>query len=1041
MDLNNNQHNSVNDSSGLADDQSRPELTTPSERIHQHHLPAQDTAQSQPRRRRHRKKGNNDTANQHGPIVHREPRQAAATNNQQQPVTDGQSSHRDKLTAAAHSSAELPQNDLPSEPPRSKRSQNHQQPRKQTAADTTNWRLRKLPNEPGTSQAPGSAMRAVTPAKPLHGSQSPAPRKVFAEHYPPKKVTALMDAGLLVRGVMRINPKNPTDAYVSLDESPSPLAQRKNPELQGYVVGNSSDIYICGKDSRNRAINNDVVAVKLLTRKAGRQLYKANRMGYDKRMDKITAQRRARLDRMADNVKNVNAEAASDDAAEPQTSNDSGARMPELFGVVVAIITPNADRVFVGTLSNRLPAHRDSRASDNIPLDMLQFKPLDPAVPLMLVPKDSVPEIPHHKDICAVRMELWPETSKYPMATYLKCLGQRGSVEIETELILEENGVSTEPFPPTVLRSLPKTPWKIPATELKSRTDLRTACIFTIDPPTARDLDDAVSCQLLPNGNVLIGVHIADVSFFVRPHTALDRMAKQRATTTYMVQRAYPMLPAVLCEDLCSLNPGVDRLAFSVMWEIEPESATVCSTWFGRTVISSACKLSYDDAQHVIDGGHLADSLACFEHTGVRVAPASQQRRSDIEASVLWFFRLSKIMRKRRFDEGALSLHSVRLSFDLDDNGQPIGCRTYDIKDSNRLIEEFMLLANMSVAARIEACFPDAALLRRHSPPLERRLDEVCRQLSHSGIDIDTQSAGAISRSIQDISDPAIRYTVEEMLISPMQRAAYFSTHAVADRNDYRHYALNAPLYTHFTSPIRRYADVVVHRTLEASLAVYGNHVAAEHPLLPPYFSPYFPQTAAAGSLTTSVNDARAVLIPKPEAIAGIAHQCNLRKDAAKKAQEASSTLFLVNYLTAAALRMDTPGVITQAIVTKVKENGISFVTPMFGVDGIIYMDRMADRKGQVVSTDGRKWKLNMWSVKPASVTLVWKAVPQPSTNPKASDSEHQLANMLSALVIDDTRHSVVDLGCNGTTETITQTLRIFDKISVCIIPETSPPS
>ncbi|KAJ2307760.1 hypothetical protein IWW55_000800 [Coemansia sp. RSA 2706] len=907
--------------------------------------------------------------------------------------------------------------------------------RKNMAETATNWRARPAKDPlqaQDSNQGPEPAADAPQP-KP--------PRRAFADHYAPKKVDAWLAAGRLVRGVLRINPRNTADAYVSLDQTPSAQAQRNYPELSNYVIGSSDDIYLGGSECRNRAISGDIVAVKILTAKAAQRVYARHRRGGDRRMDKMAADRRARMDRMADSVRAVSAnmapddvtpcEASSEDSLESAENGRTGARVPALFGTVMAIITPNSDRTFVGTLSNRPPVAKGPSERDSQLANALWFRPLDKALPIMFVPKASVAKQPRTNEICAVHMGAWDAASLYPSAKYLRSLGERGSLEIETELILEENSVSTEAFAPGVLRCLPKTPWRIPSTELKCRTDLRQECVFSIDPPTARDLDDAVSCRELPNGNVLIGVHIADVSYFVRPRTALDRMAQQRATTTYMVQRAYPMLPSVLCEDLCSLNAGVDRLAFSVMWEIEPATATVCSTWFGRTVISSACKLSYDDAQHVIDGGHLSKSIACFEHNGARTRPASAQRRDEIEASIGWFYRLSLIMRKRRFDTGALSLHSVRLSFELDDAGQPVACQPYAIKDSNRLIEEFMLLANMSVAARIEASFPDSALLRRHAPPLERRLEDVCRQLAHAGIEIDTQSAGTISDSIRRISDADTRYTVEEMLTQPMQRAAYFSTHAIEDRAEYRHYALNAPLYTHFTSPIRRYADVIVHRLLEASLAVHGNHVTAEHALLPPYYSPFFPRTNATGSLTTAIHDSQSILVPAPELLAIMAHQCNLRKDAAKKAQDASSKLFLVNYLAATALRTGAPGVITQAIVTKVGENGISFVTPMFGVDGIIYMDRIADRKNQVVSADGREWKLHLWSVKQASVTLVWTATPDP---------KDQLASKLSALVIDDTRHAVVGFQHNGAVETVTQTYRIFNKISVCIIPETNPP-
>ncbi|KAJ1942017.1 hypothetical protein EC988_006606, partial [Linderina pennispora] len=509
---------------------------------------------------------------------------------------------------------------------------------------------------------------------------------------------------------------------------------------------------------------------------------------------------------------------------------EEGRKLPEVFGAIVAVLSRSKHRQFTGKLSATEPKSvaKYKLFLRSLGQPILWFKPADDAMPLMAVLQQNVPQSLYSRNsthLCTVTMRKWPATSPVPFADFEADLGVQGSIEVDTKLILAENGVATEEFKPDVLRCLPKTPWCIPADELSKRTDLRSECIFTIDPPTARDLDDAVSCRVLPSGNVLIGVHIADVSYFVRPRSALDREARQRATTTYMVQRAYPMLPSLLCEELCSLNPGVDRLAFSVMWEMDPETATVKSTWFGRTVISSACKLAYDDAQNVIDGNTLPSSISVTEFKHGKAKKASAHRRALVESSILWFYKLSKIMRKRRFDTGALSLNSVKLSFELNDSGMPVSCEPYKIKDSNRLIEEFMLLANMSVAARIEHTFPDAALLRRHSPPLQRRLEATCEMLQKSGISIDPASAHDIQASLESIADPDTRATVENILTGPMQRALYFSTHSIENRSGYRHYALNVPLYTHFTSPIRRYADVIVHRTLEASLACFGNHV------------------------------------------------------------------------------------------------------------------------------------------------------------------------------------------------------------------------
>ncbi|KAJ2342985.1 Translational repressor [Coemansia sp. RSA 2673] len=469
------------------------------------------------------------------------------------------------------------------------------------------------------------------------------------------------------------------------------------------------------------------------------------------------------------------------------------------------------------------------------------------------------------------------------------------------------------------------------------------------------------------------------------------------------------------------------------MWEMDPETAIVRSTWFGRTIINSACKLSYDDAQSVIEGNRLGNDIACFEFINGGNRPASSRRRTQIESSIRWFFKLSKVMRKRRFDCGALSLSNMKLSFDLDSSGMPVDCRPYAIKDSNRLIEEFMLLANMSVAARIEATFPDASLLRRHSPPLQRRLDETCQQLASAGIDIVPGSARDIQLSLDQIEDPDTRFTVESLLTAPMQRAAYFSTHSIADRAGYRHYALNVPLYTHFTSPIRRYADIIVHRTLEASLAAFGNHITGDHPLLPKLYSSFFPKTPANGSLTLSGKNAQLLLIPDSKTISDIAHQCNMRKDAAKKAQDASSKLFLVNYLAQKSVQFDTPGVVSFAIVTKVKADGFVLTVPMFGIESLIYMDRLADKHSQVQSLDGRTWKLCLWSVDASSITLIWEA------NSHAN-SVDDLANSMSVLLIDEEGQSAVKIQRSTSQERFTQTLKIFDKMAVCVAPILTPP-
>lgn len=263
--------------------------------------------------------------------------------------------------------------------------------------------------------------------------------------------------------------------------------------------------------------------------------------------------------------------------------------------------------------------------------------------------------------------------------------------------------------------------------ELGVRKDLRAERIFTIDPQTAKDLDDALSVKVNEDGTYDVGVHIADVSYFVKPNTALDRDARKRATSVYLVQRAVPMLPPTLSERLCSLVPGQDRLAFSVVLTFTKDGRVV-KKWFGKTVIKSAAQLSYTDAQNVIEGKTLGSVPVIPEHNA-----------ADIAHDIKVLEDIAKQLRAQRIDNGALSLESLKLSFSLDDNGFPTDCGPVEYADANKLVAEvclvlfhidqcarsliqFMLATNIAVAQHIAVHLPEQALLRRHDHPLERRL-------------------------------------------------------------------------------------------------------------------------------------------------------------------------------------------------------------------------------------------------------------------------------------------------------------------------------
>ncbi len=539
----------------------------------------------------------------------------------------------------------------------------------------------------------------------------------------------------------------------------------------------------------------------------------------------------------------------------------------------------------------------------------MYFRPFDNRAPLLLVPRSEVPEDldtnydRYENKIFIVAIRRWPITTMYPFGHLKRSVGNTGEIQAETEAILAANCIRTQPFNRAVENCLPKLPFTIPESEIARRKDLRKQCIFTIDPETAKDLDDAVSCVPLPDGNFRIGVHIADVSYFVKPKTSLDTEASLRATTTYLVQKAVPMLPSILCEDLCSLNPGVDRLAFSVEWTMTPD-AEVMETWFGRTVIQSCIKMSYGNAQDLIDGKSWQEAVG---------QPLSgNQSEEDVIANVKTFRRLSQIMRRRRFSTGALTINQPKLAFRLGPDSEPADCFVYEIKDSNRLIEEFMLLANMSVAKKISDTFSGDALLRSHTPPSPKPLKEFLEYTTQMGFQLDATSAGALQASIERIEDAETKQILQLLAIKPMQRARYFCTGEFeSDESRWSHYALNVPRYTHFTSPIRRYADVLVHRMLQAAL------------------------------------DGTTPISPR-EQIIKFARVCNIKKEDARASQDASSRLFMCLYLLHLEKLLNEP-IIEEAIVMDCGEKSFDVYLPRYAIDRRIYLDDCGAARVKVI--------------------------------------------------------------------------------------------
>lgn len=511
----------------------------------------------------------------------------------------------------------------------------------------------------------------------------------------------------------------------------------------------------------------------------------------------------------------------------------------------------------------------------------------------------------------------WTTTQRHPQVISVRTLGKFGDIEVETGAILAEYEVPDAEVSPAAAACLPTLPWSIPDAEFAERRDLRDRCIYTVDPLSARDLDDAVSCWPAPDGsgNLCVGVHIADVSYFVRPDTELDKEAATRSTSTYLVQRVIPMLPRTLCEDLCSLNPGVDRLAFSCMWTMKPDG-TIIDEWFGRTVIRSCCKLSYDIAQGVIDGKadtekfpNTWDGAAGPEFLTPETVVCAPHNTAEVAASIAQVAKLTRILRKKRFDEeGSLKIGVPKLTIVLSPDGVPVGVRPYIIRESNELVEDMMLLANRRVALRLSKFFPKSALLRRHPTPKKDRMEEFLEFCSRFAPDVpvDASSSLALRHSVDRLIEAACeRYgpeyenLVSMKLVRTMALAEYFSATDVPEPEDWAHYGLAFSHYTHFTSPIRRYPDLLVHRQLQASIDIEMKKA----------------DLRSASYFLSSDFD-----------ISKICEHSNDRKTAARKCQDASTELFLT------ALIRDSP-ITTNGIVSKIDRDNVGVFLPEYSMD------------------------------------------------------------------------------------------------------------
>lgn len=406
-------------------------------------------------------------------------------------------------------------------------------------------------------------------------------------------------------------------------------------------------------------------------------------------------------------------------------------------------------------------------------------------------------------DVVLVKIEDWPKKADSPFGTVIKVLGKPGEHNTEIHAILAEYGLPYD-FPIEVEVFAQKLDTSIRPEEIAKRRDMRDTLTFTIDPKDAKDFDDALSFKKLENGNFEIGIHIADVSHYLQEGTILDDEAYQRGTSVYLVDRVVPMLPEVLSNFACSLRPNEEKYTFSAIFEID-HKATVLNQWFGRTVINSDQRFAYEEAQVIIE------TKSSTIPAEISLTGKEYKASDEITQATLKLDELAKILRRNRMNNGAISFDKVEVKFNLDSNGEPEGVYFKVSKDANHLIEEFMLLANRKVAEYIGKQ-KKTFVYRIHDEPNEDKLFAMQALISKFGYKMNLRDKKDISKSLNqlmaDVNGKKEQNLIDTLAIRTMSKAKY-STENIG------HYGLAFDYYSHFTSPIRRYPDVMVHRLLQ----------------------------------------------------------------------------------------------------------------------------------------------------------------------------------------------------------------------------------
>ncbi|KAG2208146.1 hypothetical protein INT47_010508 [Mucor saturninus] len=695
-------------------------------------------------------------------------------------------------------------------------------------------------------------------------------KPLFASHLPFSSVVPHLKSNVLVSGLLRVNKRNRSDAYVFCEDI-------------------NADIYICGSRDRNRALEGDHVAIKLI------EVEQVMLEKREKEEAKLARNNGMRVDRKPDEEDEKEIIFGGEEDVDCVT--------PKHCGVVVAILDRAQKQVFSGTLGLTRPSNKRSRNGvedgqrDSSVPRIIWFKPTDKRVPLIAIPVEQAPSgFIENCDAFENRLFLgsikrWPITSLHPFGVLENELGPVRDTRVQLRAILADNNFTTQVYPESVLRQLPTNLLNQESIQREIQSKLRRDLRRSIQPITMLDdaggfLENALSVvtSVKEEGTFEVGLHVADITAFVGADSPLDKEARSRGIDIYQtMSESVPLWPDQLRHECTDFVPGQDRLAFSVIWTIR-NTGDIVDTWYGKTVINSKAVLTRQEIQAMLDYSQ-GNSETDTEHDATIL--------SDIQT----LYSISQLIHENQ-SQHALSLTRPHLDIQFGENTTPVHISAHTRLESEQILREFQILANTQVAQKICSHFPDHALLRNQGAPNERKLRGLTRYLDSLGYHIRPETPSSLQHSIDAIDNLEAKAVIATLVMKAMSQEKYFCT-GVFDISRYHHYSLAVPLYTHFTCPTKRYADVLVHRQLEAAL------------------------------------NGSSFFFMEPEMVQKTAQHCNVKARAAENADEQTQHMFSSYYLA------DNSGVSTSriedAIVVGVQEDAFDVIVPHLGLERRIH--------------------------------------------------------------------------------------------------------